>query len=49
MDIEKVNMFQKKMFAEYERRKKEWVLANPTATHLEYEKALRRIAKELEI
>jgi len=37
------------VFAEYEKRKKEWVLANPTATHLEYEKALRRIAKELGI
>ena len=34
-------------WAEYERRKAEWVAAHPDATPAEYEAAMRRIAMEL--
>ena len=32
--------------AEYERRKREWARANPEAGSAEYERAMRRIARE---
>lgn len=36
-------------FAEYERRKAEWVARNPDATPQQYQQAMKRIAKELGI
>lgn len=35
------------MWTEYERRKAAWVAANPTASEAEYNRAIRRILKEL--
>lgn len=34
-------------WAEYERRKQEWRLANPSASYDDYERAVKRILREL--
>lgn len=36
-------------YREYERRKREWLTRNPTATHQQYEEAIRKIVEELKI
>ena len=37
------------MYQEYERRKREWVKAHPDSTPEEYERAIKKILKELKL
>ena len=36
-------------WAEYERQKADWIARHPEATSAEYEAAMRRIAKDLQL